>query len=167
MKPGASQASQLADATHLWHFILSRSVIFTTATFQNTMKRIILFRRSVLLSVLTAALWGCVIPISQKTSFPLDVFYDNETPERPYSEIQWLEISREDALRSAQTKKEEKRMLERGNNIEAKNLMTAQLVMKAQTIGADALVNVNYQYYTGKDYEGYSMRGLAVRYRGD
>lgn len=130
------------------------------------MKRIILSRNSVLLSLLTAALWGCVIPISQKTSFPLDVYYDNQTPERPYSEIQWLEISREDALRSSQTK-DDKRMLERGNNVEAKNLMTAQLVMKAQKIGADALVNVNYQYYTGKDYEGYSMRGLAVRYRGE
>ncbi len=131
------------------------------------MKRLIPSRNSVLLSLLTAALWGCIIPISQKTSFPLDVYYDNQTPERPYSEIQWLEISREDALRSYQTQTKEKRMLERGNNVEAKNLMTAQLVMKAQKIGADALVNVNYQYYTAKDYEGYSMRGLAVRYRGE
>lgn len=109
---------------------------------------------------------GCVVPISGKTSYPLDVFYENETPERPYSEIQWLEISKEDALRASQ-KADEKRMLERGNNVEAKSLLTAQLVMKAQKIGADALVNVNYQYYTGQEYEGYSMRGLAVRYRGD
>jgi hypothetical protein len=109
---------------------------------------------------------GCVIPISQKTSFPLDVFYQNESPQRPYSEMQWLEISREDALLASQTA-DERRMIERGNNVQAKSLMTAQLVMKAQKIGADALVNVNYQYYTGKDYEGYSMRGLAVRYRGD
>ena len=126
----------------------------------------ILPRNLLLSALLITALWGCVIPISQKTSFPLDVFYDNETPERPYSEIQWLEISREDALRASQTK-DEKIMLERGNNVEAKNLLTAQLVMKAQKIGADALVNVNYQYYTGKDYEGFSMRGLAVRYRGE
>lgn len=116
--------------------------------------------------LLTLGLSGCLIPISHKTSFPLDVFYENETPERPYSEMQWLEISKEEALRASQTA-DEKRMLERGNNVETKNLMTAQLVMKAQKIGADALVNVNYQYYTGKDYEGYSMRGLAVRYRGD
>lgn len=130
------------------------------------MKRIILSRNFFFLSVLAGAVWGCVIPISQKTSFPLDVYYDSQTPERPYSEIKWLEISREDALRASQTK-DEKRMLDRGNNVEAKNLLTAQLVMKAQQIGADALVNVNYQYYTGKDYEGYSMRGLAVRYRGE
>jgi len=109
---------------------------------------------------------GCVIPISHKTSFPLDVFYENETPERPYSEIQWIEISREDALRAAQPD-DSKRLSRQGNNADTKSLMTAQLVMKAQKIGADALVGVRYQYYTGRDYEGYNMRGLAVRYRGD
>ncbi len=115
---------------------------------------------------LALLLQGCVIPISSKVNYPLDVFYENQEPERPYSEIQWLEISREDALRASQTK-DEKRMLERGINAEAKSLLTAQLVLKAQKLGADALVNVNYQYYTAKDYEGYSMRGMAVRYRGD
>jgi hypothetical protein len=114
----------------------------------------------------TVFLTGCIVPISQNTNYPLDVFYENQTPERPYSEIQWLEISKAEVLRASQ-KADDKRMLERGNTVEAKSLLTAQLVMKAQKIGADALVNVNYQYYTAKDYEGYSMRGLAVRYRGD
>lgn len=117
-------------------------------------------------ALLVVGMAGCIIPITQNTNYPLDVYYDNQTPERPYSEIQWLEISREEALRASQTANQ-KRMLERGNNVEVKNLITAQLVMKAQQIGADALVNVNYQYYTGRDYEGYSMRGLAVKYRGD
>jgi|SRR5690554_1584602 tRNA A37 N6-isopentenylltransferase MiaA len=117
-------------------------------------------------ALLVVGMAGCIIPITQNTNYPLDVYYDNQTPERPYSEIQWLEISREEALRASQTA-DQKRMLERGNNVEVKNLITAQLVMKAQQIGADALVNVNYQYYTGRDYEGYSMRGLAVKYRGD
>ncbi|GAA4433562.1 hypothetical protein GCM10023091_07230 [Ravibacter arvi] len=119
-----------------------------------------------LLAAATVSIPSCVIPISQKTSFPLDVFYENETPQRPYSEIKWLEISREDAVLAYQNTAE-KRLLQKGNSAEAKSLITAQLVMKAQKIGADALVNVNYQYYTGKDYEGYSMRGLAVRYRGE
>lgn len=119
-----------------------------------------------LLVTATLSLPSCVIPISQKTSFPLDVFYENETPQRPYSEIKWLEISREDAILAYQDT-DEKRLLQKGNSAEAKSLITAQLVMKAQKIGADAVVNVNYQYYTGKDYEGYSMRGLAVRYRGE
>lgn len=125
--------------------------------------------KRIVASVLTifVLVTGCVIPISHKTSFPLDVFYENETPERPYSEIQWLEISKEDALRASQTTPDQKRMLDRGNTVQAKNVLTAQLVTKAQKMGADALVSVNYQYYTAKDYEGYSMRGLAVRYRGD
>jgi len=116
--------------------------------------------------LLIFGLAGCVVPITQNPNYPLDVYYENQTPDRPYSELQWLEISREDVLHAAQ-KASDKRMLERGNNVEVKNLIVAQLVMKAQQIGADALVNVNYQYYTAKDYEGYSMRGLAVKYRGD
>jgi len=39
--------------------------------------------------------------------------------------------------------------------------------MKAQKIGANALINVQYKYYTSVKKEGYIMKGLAVRYRGE
>jgi hypothetical protein len=106
------------------------------------------------------------IPISTGTVYPIDVFMENQAPDRPYSELQWVEISREDTLSDRQ-KKYSDRMLYRGNTAQTKDLLTAQLVLKAQKLGADALMNVQYRYYTSATAEGYTMRGMAIRYRGD
>jgi hypothetical protein len=111
---------------------------------------------------------GCfrpAIPLSTGAVYPIDVFMDNQQPDRPYSEIQWVEISREDSLTSRQ--KSSDRMLYRGNSAETKDLLTAQLVLKAQKLGADALMNVQYRYYTSAIKEGYTMKGMAIKYRGD
>lgn len=105
------------------------------------------------------------IPISTGAVYPIDVFMENQQPDRPYSEIQWVEISREDTLTDRQ--KTSDRMLYRGNSAETKDLLTAQLVLKAQKLGADALMNVQYRYYTSATSEGYILKGLAVKYRGD
>jgi hypothetical protein len=115
------------------------------------------------------AMSGCfrpAIPISGGPVYPIDVFFENQAPDRPYSELQWVEISDEDVL-SARQKKSSERLLYRGNDAETKNLLTAQLVLKAQKLGADALMNVQYKYYTTATTEGYTMRGLAVEYRGE
>lgn len=121
------------------------------------------------LAILTVGLVACFrpnIPISTGTVYPIDVFMENQAPDRPYSEIQWVEISREDTLDSRQ-KKYSDRMLYRGNSAENKDLLTAQLVLKAQKLGADALMSVQYRYFTSATKEGFTMKGLAVRYRGD
>jgi uncharacterized protein YbjQ (UPF0145 family) len=55
----------------------------------------------------------------------------------------------------------------RGNDAKTKELLTARLVIKAQKIGADAIINVKYKYYTSVNREGYLLSGLAVRYRGE
>ncbi|WP_247234330.1 hypothetical protein [Telluribacter sp. SYSU D00476] len=112
---------------------------------------------------------GCfrpAIPISRGAVYPIDVFYENQSPDRPYSELQWVEISNEDLLNERQ-KKSGERLLHRGNDAQAKELLTAQLVLKAQKMGAHALMNVQYKYYTTATTEGYSMRGLAIQYRGE
>lgn len=112
---------------------------------------------------------GCfrpAIPISRGAVYPIDVFFENQSPDRPYSELQWVEISNEDLLNERQ-KKNGERLLHRGNDAQAKDLLTAQLVLKAQKLGADALMNVQYRYYTTTTTEGYSMRGLAISYRGE
>lgn len=106
------------------------------------------------------------IPISTGPNYPIDVLMSDQTPDRPYSEIQWVEISRQDSL-DARQKKESNRMVYRGNDAQAKDLLTAQLVLKAQKVGADALINVQYRYFTSATVEGYTMKGLAVKYRGD
>ena len=127
------------------------------------------FLRALFFLFLTGLLGACfrpAIPISTGPDYPIDVFMNDQAPDRPYSEIQWVEISREDTL-NARQKKEGNRMVGRGNDAQAKDLLTAQLVLKAQKIGADALINVQYRYFTSATVEGYSMKGLAVKYRGD
>lgn len=110
---------------------------------------------------------GCAggIPISTNTKYPIEVLYDNQPLERPYSEIGLVEISNEDSLTERQT--QDRRMMFRGNDAKTKELLTARLVLKAQKIGADAIINVKYKYYTSVKNEGYMLSGLAVRYRGE
>ena len=105
------------------------------------------------------------IPISTGTKYPIEVLYEDQSLERPYSEIGIIEISNEDSLTARQT--QDKRMMFRGNDAKTKELLTARLVLKAQKIGADAIINVKYKYYTSVKNEGYMLSGLAVRYRGE
>ncbi|WP_229213841.1 hypothetical protein [Dyadobacter psychrotolerans] len=110
---------------------------------------------------------GCSsgLPISTGAKYPIEVLYDNQPLERPYSEIGMVEISNEDTLSAKQT--QNKRMMFRGNDASTKELLTARLVLKAQKIGADAIIHVKYQYYASVKSEGYMLSGLAVRYRGE
>ncbi|TKT91887.1 hypothetical protein [Dyadobacter frigoris] len=110
---------------------------------------------------------GCAsgMPISTSKKYPIEVLYENQSLDRPYSEIGWVEISSEDSLTARQTSN--RKMMYRGNDAETKELLAARLVMKAQKIGASALINVQYKYYTSVKKEGYIMKGLAVRFRGE
>lgn len=121
----------------------------------------------ILLALTIIILAGCAagMPISTSKKYPIEVLYENQSLDRPYSEIGWVEISSEDSLTARQTK--DRKMMYRGNDAETKELLAARLVMKAQKIGASALINVQYKYYTSVKKEGYIMKGLAVRYRGE
>ncbi|GGM99280.1 hypothetical protein GCM10010967_36510 [Dyadobacter beijingensis] len=116
-------------------------------------------------AAMLSACAGNGIPISSNTKYPIEVLYDSQPLERPYSEIGIVEIGSEDTLTERQT--QDKRMMFRGNDAKTKELLTAKLVMKAQKIGADAIINVKYKYYTSVNKEGYMLSGLAVRYRGE
>ncbi|MCF0073471.1 hypothetical protein LZD49_23530 [Dyadobacter sp. CY261] len=120
---------------------------------------------SLLAALMLSACAGNGIPISSNTKYPIEVLYDTQPLERPYSEIAVVEIGSEDSLTERQT--QDKRMMFRGNDAKTKELLTARLVMKAQKIGADAIINVKYKYYTSVNKEGYMLSGLAVRYRGE
>lgn len=110
---------------------------------------------------------GCAsgIPISTNKKYPIEVLYDDNQLERPYSEIGLVEITSEDSLTARQT--QDQRMMFRGNDAKTKELLTARLVLKAQKIGADAIIHVRYKYFTSVKSEGYMLSGLAVRYRGE
>ena len=105
------------------------------------------------------------VPISSHSKYPIDVVLENEPVTRPYSEIGFVEIGSEDSLTSNQTK--DHTMIMRGNDAKTKELLMAKLVLKAQKIGADALINVKYKYFTSVSKEGYMLSGVAVRYRGE
>jgi hypothetical protein len=117
---------------------------------------------------LMTSLAGCfrpAIPITMSPHYPVDVFYENQQPERPFTEMEWLEYKEEFALADEQKTIKGGRMVKRGNNIEQKELLLARLTMQAKKLGADALIAVRYQYYSSATVNGYSMRGMAVKYQ--
>ncbi|GAB3641801.1 hypothetical protein GCM10027423_24370 [Spirosoma arcticum] len=125
-------------------------------------------KKSELLLILLGAglLTGCFRPIvylKNSPNYPVDVFYDNQRPERPFEPLQDLETKGEVPLSDRQTAN--RRMLSRGNDMQQKELLLARLTMEAKKMGADALVDVRYKYYTSMTDNGYVMTGLAVKYR--
>lgn len=130
-----------------------------------------MFRKAIFffLVLMLGGLAGCfrpVIPISTRPQYPIDVFYVNETVNRPYDELTLLTMSGEKPLTPDQRRSRD-RMLYRGNDMEQKDLLLAQMVVDAQKLGADALINVKYQVYTSATATGYTLEGLAVKYRGE
>ncbi len=129
-------------------------------------KRILGVFSFLITTLLVTACFRPNIPISTGTVYPIDVFMEGQSPDRPFSEIEWVSISQDDTL-SAIQKDPKNRMTARGNDAQTKELLTARLVLKAQKLGADAIMKVNYQYYTSATMEGYTMKGMAIKYRGD
>ena len=114
----------------------------------------------------TWLLVGCFQPIvylKNQPNYPVDVFYENQRPERPFDPLQDLETKGEVPLTDRQTAN--RRMLSRGNDMQQKELLLARLTMEAKKLGADALVAVRYTYYTSQNSNGYVMSGLAVKYK--
>lgn len=106
---------------------------------------------------------GLGIPIKlAKADYPIDVFYENQPTTRVYTALGPVKVEKEVPLSDRQTK--EGRMLYRGNDEEQKKALLDQLILQGIGMGAHALVNVKYQYYTAKDYQGFVMTGTAVKY---
>ena len=112
------------------------------------------------------ALTSCfrpAIPISTQPNYPVDVFFENQRPERSFEELQTLEVRQETPVTKKQM--EDGRMISRGNNMQDKELLLAKMTLEAKKLGATALVNIRYKYYTTATMNGYLMTGVAVRYR--
>ena len=111
---------------------------------------------------------GCFKPIvylQNKPNYPVDVFYNNQRPERPFDPLQDLEVKDEVLLTNRQWGNQ--RMLGRGNDMQQKELLLARLTLQAKKLGANALVAVRYTYYSSLTENGYVMTGLAVRYKSE
>ncbi len=125
-------------------------------------------RTILLLICLAGSLSACfkpVVAITRYPHYPVDVFYDNQRPERPYEELQPLESHRTESIASNPQRNIGGKTVGRGNTMQEKELLLAKLTMDAKKMGADALVKVHYQYFTSVDSSGYQMNAMAVRYR--
>ena len=130
----------------------------------DSTKQLIMGR--LLIAIMLLSVTGCFKPVvylQNKTHYPVDVFYDNQRPERPFAPMQDLKVTGEVPLTQKQSTSQ--RMLSRGNDMQQKELMLARLTMQAKKLGADALVSVRYTYYTSTTDNGYIMTGLAVKYK--
>jgi hypothetical protein len=110
---------------------------------------------------------GCfrpAIPISTGPKYPVELFYADQQPSRPYTELKLLSVSEEAALQANQRIRGG-RMLGRGNTMLDKDALMAKLTLQAQRLGADALVQVRYQYFTTATANGYLLEGIAVKYK--
>ena len=109
---------------------------------------------------------GCFRPVvylKNSPKYPVDVFYFNERPDRPFDPIRELQSEGEGPLNTRQTA--DHRMVKRGNDMQQKETLLARLTLEAQKLGADALIDVRYKYYTSITDNGYQMSGVAVKYR--
>ena len=106
---------------------------------------------------------GLGIPIKlANAEYPIDVFYENQPTGRPYTALGLVKVEQEVPLSNQQTK--DGRMIYRGNDEGQKRALLDQLIIRGVSMGAHALVNVRYKYYTAKDYQGFIMEGTAVKY---
>ena len=122
--------------------------------------------RYILVLVVLLSVTGCFKPmvyLQNKPHYPVDVFYENQRPDRPFDPLQDLELKGEVPLTQRQSANY--RMLSRGNDVQQKELLLSRLTVQAKKIGADALVAVRYTYYTSTTDNGYVMTGLAVKYK--
>lgn len=104
-----------------------------------------------------------IVYLKNSPNYPVDVFYADQRPERPFEPLQDLESKGNVILKNSQTIN--RRMLSRGNNMQEKEMLLARMTLEAKKLGADALVDVRYKYYTSMTDNGYVMTGLAVKYK--
>lgn len=124
--------------------------------------------------VLSAGLSACVrtlpngglySPIPNGSpKYPIEVVFGDNEVQRPYDVLQEMSISDEKPL-TTNDKLVGGRMIYRGNTNEEKDVMIARLVLDAKKIGADALIKVNYQYFTSATKQGSTVKGVAVKYK--
>ncbi|QKZ15524.1 hypothetical protein [Spirosoma sp. KUDC1026] len=125
-------------------------------------------RKAGLYLLLVSTLTSCfqsAIPLNSKKwgKYAVDVFYGDDRPTRPYLPLQELQMRQEIPLADRQSKNG--MMLSRGNNVEQKQLLLSRLATQADRLGADALVEVKYTYFTSVTENGYVMTGVAVKYK--
>lgn len=122
--------------------------------------------KPLLFLLLTLTVTSCFKPViflQNHPNYPVDVFYENQRPDRPFTPLKELAVG--DELPPTDRRTGDHRLLNRGNDMQQKELFIAQLTLQAKKLGADALIDVRYTYYTSTTTSGYLMKGIAVKYK--
>jgi uncharacterized protein YbjQ (UPF0145 family) len=106
---------------------------------------------------------GLYVPFpTGKRDYPIDVFFKNQQPTKSYNTIGKVFINED--MDDVTNQTVNGRMVKRGNNEENKQLLMARLTIKAQEMGADAIMDVNYRLITDLNGTSYEVSGVAIRY---
>ena len=107
---------------------------------------------------------GVYVPIpTAAVKYPTEMYYGTQQPDKTYQVVQDLSISEENPLGYSQ-RVNEGRMLKRGNDEDAKQLLYAKLSLQAKELGADGLINITYKVFTGMKSDGFEIRATAVKF---
>lgn len=112
---------------------------------------------------------GCAIGFRSgmmNTKYPTDVFWDKEEPKRPYEVLGDVKMQKESYY--APEKKRKKQYygdLPKGYSYDEKEVMIFFLSQKAKEMGADAIMNLNYQVFVSQTKYGYDLKAVAIKYK--
>lgn len=135
---------------------------------QTTGYQYILLYLTILVGLLLSLLTSCTFRAYRSISYPIPVYYKGESPPFGFRVLEAIELS-DIHPRTSQNNyrrallKEYAEPLPRGYHMDEKEILTYHLARKAQQIGAQALIEVEYTFFVSQDHYGYKLRGYAVQ----
>jgi hypothetical protein len=114
--------------------------------------------------IISGLLSGCAIPITSRSHYGLDIFYQNDLPNQPFDELGLVEV--EDQQKNLPDASQPNGRTMRGLDSRAKDQLLARLVAKAKAgVNADGLIQVDYKLTLSRDVAVYKISGVAIKYQ--
>ena len=102
--------------------------------------------------------------------YPVEVFWDKNEPDKAYEIVGDVKLS-DERYYSTKSKNAKKELLTHYGNLpkgyeyDEKEILIYQLTKKAKDMGADAIMNINYQLSISQDKYGYNLSCVALKYK--
>ncbi|MDX1905050.1 MAG: hypothetical protein SFU27_12910 [Thermonemataceae bacterium] len=114
--------------------------------------------------------YACAFRSGMMTNaYPVEVFWDKSQPSRAY-EVLGNVVLKDERFYSNSSKNARKELLTyygnlpRGYKYDEKEILIYQLTKKAKEMGADAVMNINYQLNISQNKYGYDLSCVALKY---
>lgn len=128
-------------------------------------------KRNFLFLLMFALLNACAFRSGMmRSQYPVEVFWDKSQPNRNYEVLGNVALS-DEKYYSTKSKNARKELLThygdlpKGYRYDEKEILVYQLTKKAKEMGADAIMNINYQLSVSRDKYGYNLTGVALKYK--